>query len=225
MIEISINNTEIKDIFLSIFNKIILNIVTLPHIIENYEFYSSDKETMLYSLFGGYVFYGGLIGGIIMGMVYGKIFKINPIKLVDIYAPLIPLIHGFGRVGCFFAGCCYGAPSEKYGVYFDALGGAPLGVKLFPIQLVEAGINFIVFAVLLIFAIKKIFKLGGITGAYLSIYAVERFILEFFRYDSIRGGLLGISTSQWISIILFPIGIALILFGKKIFKEKTKDTQ
>ena len=77
----------------------------------------------------------------------------------------------------------------------------------------------------LIFAIKKVFKLGGITGAYLSIYAVERFILEFFRYDSIRGGLLGISTSQWISIVLLPIGISLILFGEKIFKEKTKDTQ
>ena len=201
-------------------SKLLYIIVTLPHIIENYEFYSSDKEAMLYSLFSGYVFYGGLIGGIIAGMVYGKIFKINPIKLVDIYAPLIPLIHGFGRIGCFFAGCCYGAPSEKYGVYFEALGGAPQGVKLFPIQLVEAGINFVVFAVLMVLAIKKVFKLGGITGAYLSVYAIERFILEFFRYDSIRGGLLGISTSQWISIILFPIGISLILFGEKIFKEK-----
>ena len=206
-------------------SKLLYVIVTLPHIIENYEFYSADKSLLFTSLFGGYVFYGGLIGGIIMGMVYGKIFKINPIKLVDIYAPLIPLIHGFGRIGCFFAGCCYGAPSEKYGVYFDALGGAPQGVKLFPIQLVEAGINFIVFAVLMIFAVKKIFKLGGITGAYLSVYAIERFILEFFRYDSIRGGLLGISTSQWISIFLLPIGLVLIIFGEKIFKEKTKDTQ
>lgn len=206
-------------------SKLLYVIATLPHIIENYEAYSDDKLLMISSLFGGYVFYGGLIGGIIMGMVYGKIFKINPIKLVDIYAPLIPLIHAFGRIGCFCAGCCYGAPSEKYGVYFDAFGGAPQGVKLFPIQLVEAGINFLVFAVLLIFAIKKIFKLGGITGAYLSIYAIERFILEFFRYDSIRGGFLGISTSQWISIVLLPIGIALILFGDKIFKEKIKDTQ
>lgn len=206
-------------------SKLLYAIVTLPHIIENFEKYSDSVIHFIVALFGGFVFYGGLIGGIIMGMIYGKIYKINPIKLVDIYAPLIPLIHAFGRIGCFFAGCCYGAPSEKYGVYFDALGGAPQGVKLFPIQLVEAGINFIVFAVLMIFAVKKIFKLGGITGAYLSIYAIERFILEFFRYDSIRGGLLGISTSQWISIILFPIGIVLIIFGEKIFKEKTKDTQ
>lgn len=201
-------------------SKLLYFIVTLPHVVGNYEFYSADKKLILTTLFGGYVFYGGLIGGIIMGMVYGKIFKINPIKLVDIYAPLIPLIHAFGRIGCFFAGCCYGAPSEKYGVYFGSLGSAPQGVKLFPIQLVEAGINFVVFAVLFILAVKKVFKLGGITGAYLSVYAIERFILEFFRYDSIRGGLLGISTSQWISIILFPIGIVLIIFGEKIFKEK-----
>ena len=206
-------------------SKLLYAIATLPHIISDFEKYSDSILHFIVALFGGYVFYGGLIGGIVMGMIYGKIFKINPIKLVDIYAPLIPLIHGFGRVGCFFAGCCYGAPSEKYGVYFDALGGAPQGVKLFPVQLLEAGLNFVVFAILFILAVKKVFKLGGITGAYLSIYAIERFILEFFRYDSIRGGFLGISTSQWISIILFPIGIVLIIFGEKIFKEKTKDTQ
>ncbi len=205
--------------------KILYAIATLPHIIENYEVYSADKQTLFTTLLSGYVFYGGLIGGIIMGMIYGKIYKINPLKLVDIYAPLIPLIHGFGRIGCFFAGCCYGMPSEKYGVYFKALGGAPQGVKLFPIQLVEAGINFVVFAVLIILAVKKVFKLGGITGAYLSVYAVERFILEFFRYDSIRGSAFGISTSQWISIVLLPIGIILIIFGEKIFKDKKTDTQ
>ena len=201
-------------------SKLLYAIVTLPHIIENSEKYSDSVIHFIVALFGGFVFYGGLIGGIIMGMIYGKIYKINPIKLVDIYAPLIPLIHGFGRIGCFFAGCCYGMPSEKYGVYFEAIGGAPQGIKLFPIQLVEAGINFIVFAVLFTLAVKKVFKLGGITGAYLSVYAIERFILEFFRYDSIRGSAFGISTSQWISIVLLPIGIILILFGEKIFKEK-----
>ena len=203
-------------------SKILYAIATLPHIIENYEVYSDTTLHFITTLFGGYVFYGGLIGGIVMGMIYGKIYKINPLKLVDIYAPLIPLIHGFGRIGCFFGGCCYGMPSEKYGVYFEAVGGAPQGVKLFPIQLVEAGINFVVFAVLMILAVKKVFKLGGITGAYLSVYAIERFILEFFRYDSIRGSAFGISTSQWISIVLLPIGIILIIFGEKIFKKDTR---
>mgnify|MGYP003302879641 CR=1 FL=1 len=86
-------------------SKLLYVIATLPYVIENYEIYSSDKKTLITSLLSGYVFYGGLIGGIIAGMIYGKIFKINPIKLVDIYAPLIPLIHAFGRIGCFFAGC------------------------------------------------------------------------------------------------------------------------
>lgn len=167
--------------------------------------------------FGGYVFYGGLIGGILAGMLYGKIYKIPPLALADIFAPSIPLIHAFGRVGCFMAGCCFGMPSERFGVLFSAVGGAPQGIRLFPIQLVESGINFLVFALLLIYSIKKR-PMGSVCGLYISIYAIERFILEYFRYDTARGSALGISTSQWISLALLPIGIALIVTSFK--KEK-----
>lgn len=199
-------------------SKLLYFIATLPHVLKNIESYSGDVKAILYTLLGGYVFYGGLIGGLIGGIIYGKIYKISPMRIIDSYAPSIPLLHAFGRIGCFFAGCCYGAPSEKYGVYFSEVGGAPQGVKLFPIQLVESGINFLVFLILFFVSRKKKLPVGFLTGLYLSIYAVERFILEFFRYDYIRGNLLGISTSQWISIVLLPVGIALMLFGRKIEK-------
>ena len=112
-------------------------------------YYKSNPLEIFQVWKGGLVYYGGFVAVLIFAFFYCRYKKINIVKLIDVFAPALALGHAFGRIGCFFAGCCYGAPSEKYGVYFDALGGAPQGVKLFPIQLVEAGINFVVFAVLM----------------------------------------------------------------------------
>ena len=94
---------------------------------------------------------------------------------------------------------------------------APHGVALFPVQLLEATLNFILFLFLYHYA-KKPRKPGAVLGLYLVCYAVERFGLEYLRFDEIRGFLFGISTSQWISMLLIPIGLFLIFvpFEKKI---------
>ena len=194
--------------------KAVYFITNIGGIIKNFEVLSKDFKTLINYAFGGYVFYGGLIGGLIAGILYAKYYKINAFKLIDSFAPSIPLIHAFGRIGCFFAGCCYGRPSEKFGVFFNSPQIAPTDIKLFPIQLVESGINFIVFLFLFIYSYRKP-PLGRLAGLYLSIYAIERFILEFFRYDYIRGSLLGITTSQWISILILPVGMYLILSANK----------
>lgn len=160
----------------------------------------------------GFVFYGGLIGGIFGPILYAHFFKEDAFPLVQAFVPAIPLFHCIGRIGCFLAGCCYGI--EYHGAlavtFTNAVGGAPNGVPLLPVQLIEAGANLITFIILIIYNHKPRKPLQPF-GLYLMIYGVERFIFEFFRGDLIRGGLLGLSTSQWISLLLVPLGIWLFI--------------
>lgn len=156
---------------------------------------------------GGIVFYGGLIGGM-LGAYLGSI--IANIKLSEIESacvPFIPLGHAIGRLGCFFAKCCYGFAYE-----------GPLAIVLsdgnsyFPIQLIEAFLN-VVIAIYLLHYSKITREKYDIISKYLLCYAIARFILEFFRGDMIRGIYCHLSTSQWISI-----GIIFACLFKKIFK-------
>ena len=91
-------------------------------------------------------------------------------------------------------------------------------VSRFPVQLLEAGMNFIISAVLFILMKKKKTKTGQLLGIY---YTIARFGLEFLRGDLIRGQIFGVSTSQIISFILLPVGIILVR-GKWIEKKQNR---
>ena len=87
----------------------------------------------------GFVFYGGLLGGLLVVWIAGRMHRIEPFGYIKKFIFLIPMIHAFGRVGCFMAGCCYGMPYEGMGaVVYPEHSIAPSGVKLFPVQIVEA---------------------------------------------------------------------------------------
>lgn len=146
----------------------------------------------------GLVFYGGLLGGIGGAMLVSKLMKFKLSTYADAVVPTLPLAHAFGRVGCFLAGCCYGV---EYNGWLSVCFPQNPQVSVLPIQLIESGINLLVFAFLMWFTRKK--RKGYVTlFTYLAIYSVERFVLEFFRGDTIRGIAAGLSTSQWISIII-----------------------
>lgn len=158
---------------------------------------------------GGLVFYGGVIGGALAVIGYLKLIKKERVwDYAAIIVPTIPLAHALGRVGCFLAGCCYGRCVETpiSVIYENPIGGAPVGVPVFPIQLVEAACNILVFAILMLYVGKKL-KRGSVLFLYMILYGIERFVLEYFRYDEIRGIFLGLSTSQWISIAMVIIGV------------------
>ena len=164
---------------------------------------------------GGFVFYGGLIGGILGVLVYSKQFKISFKELLLILLPVVPLIHGIGRIGCLCAGCCYGMEYHGFGaITFHNSLLAPNDVPLFPMQIVEAICNFVIFIVLLL-TYKKFLGTYKTVGLYLVLYSVVRFTLEFFRGDLIRGIYFSLSTSQWISIVLFIVGIAIFVLEYK----------
>lgn len=173
----------------------IKNIITNPKVILNFQ--------------DGWVVYGGIIGGIFAAMMYSKIKKLKFLAYFDVLIPSVALAQGFGRIGCFLAGCCYGREtSSPFGIVFHDSAYAPNGVSLVPTQLISSGLNFVHFLILIWFAKKK--KGDGQVGAlYLILYSIGRFILEYFRGDLLRGSVGTLSTSQFISIFTVIAGIAL----------------
>lgn len=167
---------------------------------------------------GGFVFYGGLIGGLILVFVAGKLHRIRAIEYVRTYIFLIPFIHSFGRVGCFLAGCCYGVPYDGKGAVCYPEGAfAPSGIPLFPVQLVEA-VLLLYIAVGLLFLQLKL-NWNYTIETYLVAYSFVRFGLEFLRYDEARGYFLNVSTSQWISIGMIGTAACFFIVEKRATKK------
>jgi phosphatidylglycerol---prolipoprotein diacylglyceryl transferase len=168
----------------------------------------------------GGVFYGGLIGAVLMGYFLMKRYRLPWWKTADACAPGIAIGSFFGRQGCFAAGCCWGKPTSlPWGVKFTELGheitGVPTNTYLHPTQLYESFAMLIVFFLLLWLYKRKRFD-GQVILLYALLYSVVRFAIEFVRDDP-RGDifglttLTGLSTSQMISLVV-GIGAAVLLF-------------
>lgn len=163
----------------------------------------------------GFVFYGGLIGGIGGLVLYCAIYKISFLAMCDAIVPVFPLAHAFGRIGCFCAGCCFGMPTDgSWGVIFTAPldPNVPCGVPLVPTQLLEVGVLLLIFAVLMVLSYRKT-SFGTLSAVYALLYGIGRFILEFFRADPDRGNIGVLSTSQFISVFLILFSVAFFLRG------------
>lgn len=160
----------------------------------------------------GFVVYGGIILGIIAAYVYIRMKKLNFWDYFDIVLPSVAITQGFGRIGCFLAGCCYGKVTDAwYGIAFHSSHFAPNGVKLIPTQLISAAGMFLIAAVLLLYA-KKNPKRGCVGALYLILYSIGRFAVEFLRNDH-RGEVGIFSTSQFISLVMVVLGV--VLFVKR----------
>lgn len=179
----------------------------------------TDPEYFSALMGGGFVFYGGVFGGLLGLYLCGKILHIQVAVYARAAIPVIPVAHAFGRIGCAMAGCCYGVPYDGPGavVYTESI-AAPLNVSLFPVQAVEAAGNLVIAAVLCLYGevCRRNSKNPKSLQVYLILYAVFRFGLEYVRYDdSERGILMGLSTSQWISIVICIGVIAVEIFRQK----------
>ena len=171
-------------------------------------------------MFGGMVFYGGLLGAILAAFIYCKAAKVDFSLYADIFAPAIPLFHAFGRIGCVFAGCCYGMEASWGLTYPVGHNDLTVAVTRLPVPLIEAGCNLLLMAVLLILQHQHL-KKGSLLAIYFIVYAAVRFADEFFRGDTIRGILFGLSTSQWISIVVLLLGIYMLLNRYRFQKKDT----
>lgn len=158
-------------------------------------------------LSGGFVFYGGLLGAVTGVVLYCRIKKLDCRQTLNFAVPAMPLFHMFGRIGCFLAGCCYGI-EVSWGIPY-------LGARRFPVQLLEAVLEFLLAVWLLSYEDKRKVQAEGeqteycLLERYMAAYAVLRFGLEFLRGDAARGIWGPCSVSQWISIFLLAyLGIS-----------------
>ncbi len=189
----------------------------LFYIIVNLDFFLENPVDIFKLWRGGLVFYGGLIGASIAVIVCAKRYDLKLWQFADIATPGLALGHAVGRVGCVFAGCCYGKATDvAWAITFhnaDSL--APVGVPLHPTQLYSVGNELLLFALLM--AMRKYKKFDGqLWWTWVTLYAVGRSVIENYRGDP-RGlwfdGM--ISTSQIIAILAVLITMGFFLASKR----------
>jgi phosphatidylglycerol:prolipoprotein diacylglycerol transferase len=182
------------------------------YVIINWNTFSHDPVEIIRIWHGGLVFYGGFIGAGLVALWYMPRYDLSLWKTADILAPSIALGQFIGRMGCFFAGCCYGKPCDlPWAVTFsdfDSL--APRGVPLHPTQLYSSLNGLVIFLFLLFLRRRKSFE-GQLFWIYVLLYGVSRSFIEVFRGDE-RGVIIeGLaSTSQFIGIIMAGVAVVML---------------
>lgn len=173
-----------------------------------------------FDLQGGITFIGGLIGGVVSFLIgywiFRKKFQTRLHEVLSMIPCAILIAHAFGRIGCFFAGCCYGKPTNSFwGVKFP-----DLPYKVHPTQLYEAAFLFILFGVCFWLLMKKDFKHN--MSVYLICYGIFRFCIEFLRDDD-RGTFIGnLSPSQFWSILMVIAGVGVYFLVNYLYKKYPK---
>ena len=180
--------------------------------LEDPQRYINDPASMLKLTGGGFVFYGSLIFAVPAIVWWLRKQKVPVRPFLDILAFVGPVVHSFGRVGCFLAGCCHGVVCDtNLGVTFshpDTL-ARPMNTPLYPTQLFDIAVNVIILITVLIIQRKKKFE-GQLFLIYLMMYGVGRSIVELYRGDEARGYVANSSVthSQFIAAIIIAICIA-----------------
>jgi len=186
-------------------------------LVVDYRPFLANPRTIVDLLRSGGVFYGGLIAAVTVALVYIWRHRMPMWTTTDVFAPGIALGHVVGRLGCLLAGCCFGRPtSVPWAISFHdpnafATSGTPLGVSLHPTQLYEAGAEALILAFLLAFERRGRPFPGRTFWSYMLLYGVSRFIIEFYRGDP-RGTVFdALSTSQFVSVILVPLSVIMLV--------------
>jgi phosphatidylglycerol:prolipoprotein diacylglycerol transferase len=188
----------------------------------DWDYFRAQPRELLSLVRAGGVFYGGLITAVVVGLWLVRRYKLPVWTTADLMAPGIALGHVVGRFGCLLAGCCYGRPTDvPWSVIFTdphaaANVGTPLGIALHPTQLYDAGAELIILG-LLLFTERRGRPFAGRTfWMYLLLYAISRFIIEFYRGDVSRGTIGGaLSTSQFVSLLLVPLALGMLFYLRR----------
>jgi len=174
------------------------------HVIDYWEYYQNDLWKILYLWQGGLAIYGSLIGGFIGLWFYSKLKKTNIFVLCDAIVIGLPIAQAIGRLGNFFNKELYGlVTSLPWGVYINKQ-------KYHPLFAYEAIYNLIIFVILLR---MRRSKPGNIFFAYLGLYSLGRFWLDFLRIDPWKIGTLAVS--QYISLIFLSFSLYFMLYVRR----------
>lgn len=181
--------------------------------------------SQLKDLGSGFVVYGSIIGGALGVYIYVRRKNWKLLKVFDLTVPSLPLAQGFGRIGCFLAGCCYGKVTTSFlGVTFKEGSLGPVDACVYPTQIFSSIFDFAL-ALFLLWYDKKPRKEGRVFSLYLIIYSIGRFCIEFIRDDP-RGSVGTLSTSQFISLFIVLIGVLVFNYEKiksRFVKKQTEE--
>jgi phosphatidylglycerol---prolipoprotein diacylglyceryl transferase len=183
----------------------------------DFQTFKTNPAELFNLLREGGVFYGGLIVAVTVALWYIRRVGLPLWTTCDVFAPGIALGHVVGRFGCLFAGCCFGKPTTvPWAITFtnqfahDNV-GTPLNTPLHPTQLYEAGAELLIL-VFLLTTEKSGRKFPGRTfWLYMLLYGISRYVIEFYRGDE-RGSIGPFSTSQFISLLLVPLAVVMLLY-------------
>jgi phosphatidylglycerol:prolipoprotein diacylglycerol transferase len=215
----NLDQTRVLDLGIYIIISALIGAKLLLLVTEFRTFTANPRELLTLARSGG-VFYGGLIVAVVVALWYIRRIGLPLWTTCDVFAPGIALGHVVGRFGCFFAGCCYGKPTDAaWAITFTnpaaaANVGTPLGVPLHPTQLYEAGAEALILALLLATESRGRRFPGRTFWLYMLLYAVSRYVIEMFRGDP-RGAVGIFSTSQFISVLLVPLSIVMLLYLRR----------
>lgn len=180
----------------------------LFYIIENMDYYIKNLLEIFMLQRGGLSWFGGLLLGVFVGILYLKRKKIPVYKILDLVIPFVALGQAIGRIGCLLNGCCFGKESG-FGIYFT------LHQKiLIPTQAYSSLILIFIF-VFLRFLQYKSHKDGEIFFLYLVLYSIKRFFIEFWRADN-TVIFSGLTLFQVLSIIILLLSLIKLFLIKKI---------
>lgn len=195
----------------------------------NWEYYSDNLLQIVMIWTGGLSIQGGIVGAAIVGIIYSKVKHINFWRLGDIAAPGLIFGQAIGRIACFLNGDAFGSPTQSgFGIVYPpgtsayaTYGSEPL----WPAEVWEGQINIIIFAVVLILSRWKKVPQGIVFLSYVSLYSLNRFVLEFFRGDG-SNYLFNLSSGQWTSILVIAVsaiaGSMIIYRSNKTLTEESK---
>ena len=179
----AIQSQEITDLFLVILISSLVG-ARLFYVAQNFSLFSAHPLDIFKIWNGGLVFYGGFIAALVATVIYVKQKGFEIWSTADLLAPGIALGHAVGRLGCLFAGCCYGSTCDlPWAVTFtDPESLAPLNIPLHPTQLYAVISNLIIFCLLLALDRKSAFA-GRLFWLYILLYGIFRSLVEVFRGD------------------------------------------
>ena len=186
----------------------------------DFDYFRSQPRELLSLVRAGGVFYGGLLAALGVGLVLVRRYKLDAWTVADLTAPGIALGHVIGRLGCLLAGCCYGRPTDvPWAITFTNPAaatnvGTPLNTPLHPTQLYDAGAELLIMILLLVTERRGRPFAGRTFWLYMLLYAISRYIIENYRGDE-RGMVLGMATSQFVSILIVPLSIIMLLRLRK----------